>query len=191
MLFDAKDHKEEIFATLKHELHRGALDQKHPFRFLILGTSQNNEIDQRYVVLRKIDEHFDFYIYTDYRSAKVSQIKTQQKISLLFYHPQKRVQIKLKGEAKLHHQDDLTSLLWKNIQGEAQKAYNATLPPGKEINHPDEAFDWIKDLSNQANFCVIKIQINSLEALQLNGLEHLRIRFQKIEDNWEGKWVVP
>ncbi len=191
MLFDAKNNKEEIFATLKHELHRGALDHKHPFRFLILGTSQNNEIDQRYVVLRKVDEDFYFYIYTDYRSAKVSQIKTQQKISLLFYHPQKRVQIKLKGEAKLHNQDDLTSLLWKNVQGEAQKAYNSNLPPGRQINHPSEAFDWIKDLSNQANFCVIKIQISSLEALQLNGLEHLRIRFQKIKENWEGKWLVP
>lgn len=125
------------------------------------------------------------------RSAKIEQLKIQSNVSLLFYHPQKRTQIRVNGQAVLHHQNETALKHWKDVQGEAQKAYNSTLSPGTEISDPQEGFHWQENLSDPANFCVIEIQPAQIEALQLNGLEHLRITFYQKNSDWQGKWLVP
>lgn len=61
MLFKAEDPKNEIFTTISHELHRGSLDRKHPFRFVVLSSSTENEVESRYVVLRKVGQDLHFF----------------------------------------------------------------------------------------------------------------------------------
>ena len=75
----------EVFSTVKHELYRGALDNKHPFRFVVLGTLSDVGPESRYVVLRMIDEQLNFFIYTDQRTEKVKSIELDPRVSLLFY----------------------------------------------------------------------------------------------------------
>ncbi|SIT08301.1 pyridoxamine 5'-phosphate oxidase family protein [Belliella pelovolcani] len=191
MLFDIHTKQEDVLLSVKHEIKRGALDAKHAFRFVVLGTSNQNDISQRYVVLRKVDQNLNLYIYTDLRSEKVKQIKHNPQVSLLCYHPQKRVQVRIKGEAELHYQNELSKELWRHVQGDAKKAYNSKLAPGTIIQAPEEAHSWPEDLTNPENFCVIKIKPNNIEVLQLNGLHHIRIQFSKIEDQWQGQWLVP
>lgn len=191
MLFESINSIEEVFSEVIHELHRGALDRKHPFRFVVLSSFAGSDLESRYVVLRKVGKNLSFFFYTDSRSSKVSQLNSEKRTSLLFFHPQKRVQIRVNGKAILHHLNDTSLEHWKNVQGEAQKAYNSTLSPGTEIKDPQEAFHWKEDLSNPVNFCVIEIQPDQIESLQLNGLEHLRIGFSLLEGEWQGKWLVP
>ncbi|MEM6830901.1 MAG: pyridoxamine 5'-phosphate oxidase family protein, partial [Bacteroidota bacterium] len=98
MLISPKDELTTVFETVKHEIHRATLDKKHPFRFVVLSTF-GSSISSRYVVLRKVSENFHPIIYTDLRSQKVGDIRSHKSIQLLFYHPQKRVQVVISGEA--------------------------------------------------------------------------------------------
>jgi hypothetical protein len=40
-------------------------------------------------------------------------------------------------------------------------------------------------------FAVLEFIPQSIEGLQLDGLNHLRINFSKKQENWEGEWLVP
>ncbi|TDQ17531.1 pyridoxine/pyridoxamine 5'-phosphate oxidase [Algoriphagus boseongensis] len=190
MLIDSKNTISEIWDTLAHELYRGALDPKHPFRYLNLGTMGEEFPEVRTVVLRKVDQDLNFYIFTDSRSEKIKSLEENPKVALHFYHPQKRVQIRIQSETEIHHQDELAKDLWKRVQGEAQKAYASILPPGKEIENPEQAWDWPDAIDDQ-NFTVLKFIPQTLEVLQLNGLTHLRLRFSKEGKDWKGTWLVP
>ncbi|MCR9015166.1 pyridoxamine 5'-phosphate oxidase family protein [Aquiflexum gelatinilyticum] len=190
MLFTQENSLEEIFQSIKHELNRGALDPKHPFRFVTLATKSENGIDARYLVLRSVDEALNFYLFTDARTSKVQQLTVFPDAVLLFYHPAKRIQVKVTGKAEIKRNDELTATFWSKIQGDARKAYNQVLAPGTAIQDPREAFTWNEPLTD-SNFTLIKITPTEIEALQLNGMEHLRIVMNSKEGNWDISWIAP
>jgi pyridoxamine 5'-phosphate oxidase len=191
MLIKTGAQLDEIFQDVQLEIRRGVVDKKHPFRFITLATIQDRIPEARYVVLRKIDEQFNFLVYTDARTAKVKAIQSNPIVSVLLYHPQKRVQIRIQASASIHHQDFLTSEHWTRVQGEAQKAYNSILAPGEVIETPQQAYVWEEELSRFDYFAVILLKPYKLEILQLNGLEHLRAEFSRTSEEWKGQWLVP
>ncbi|MCL6258606.1 pyridoxamine 5'-phosphate oxidase family protein [Aquiflexum sp. TKW24L] len=190
MLFTQKNSVEEVFQTVKHELHRGALDAKHPFRFVTLATQSENGVDARYVVLRTIDQEMNFFVFTDARSSKVAHLHTNPDMVLLFYHPHKRTQVKVKGKAEIISGGKTKAAFWSNIQGEAQKSYNQMLSPGTVIRDPSGAYSWNEPMTD-SNFTVIQIRPFEIEALQLNGNEHLRILFSLEGNDWKKNWIAP
>jgi len=190
MLFDSKNTINEIWTALSHELHRGVLDSKHAFRYVNLATNGKDYPEIRTVVLREVDADLNFYIFTDSRSQKVEEIKRDQSVSLHFYHPKKRVQIRVLAKAKIHQNDDIALKYWARVQGEGQKAYNSTLSPGEKIKSPLEGWDWPKEM-NSDFFAVIRLEPNKIDVLQLDRLKHLRIEFEKVSGDWKGQWLVP
>lgn len=179
------------FQAIKHELHRGVLDKKHPFRFVVLSTIGVHGPDSRYTVLRAVDEGLHFFIYTDSRSEKVKELQAQPFAALLFYHPKKRFQVRIQVKSLIHHQNDIAQQHWKKVQGEGRKAYNSILSPGTSIEIPDEAFAWNENLDDFSFFTVLELIPSSIELLQLNALEHLRIKFTAVNDQWSGQWLAP
>ena len=180
-----------VFQDVQQEIRRGVLDKKHPFRFITLCTVQNGIPEARYVVLRKVDEEFNFYTYTDVRTSKVKAIQSNPMVSALLYHPQTRVQVRVLASAIIHHKDSSASDHWSRVQGDAQKAYNSILAPGEFISVPEQAYTWEEELSNAENFAVILLKLYKLDILQLNGLEHLRAAFNFTAEGWQGEWLVP
>ena len=189
MLFSENESLTEIWQSLVHELHRGALDPKHPFRYTNLGTIGKTGPEVRTVVVRSISKELEFYIFTDFRSEKVAELSANPSASLHFYHQGKRVQVRIKATAKIHHQDQVSQAFWSKVQGDAQKGYTLTLAPSTPISGPNEAFDWIEN-GDDRFFTVLKLISDSIEVLQLNGLRHLRILFSE-NKNWKGQWLVP
>jgi pyridoxine/pyridoxamine 5'-phosphate oxidase len=189
MLFTETESPSEIWQSLVHELHRGALDSKHPFRFTNLGTMGKSGPEVRTVVIRSVSQELDFLVYTDFRSEKVTELTASPLATLHFYHAQKRVQIRVKAHVEIHRQDALAKDSWNRVQGEAQKAYSSTLAPGTPISNPEAGFDW-PEMMDEQFFTVLKFTPESIEALQLNGLRHLRILFTG-KENWKGQWLVP
>ena len=177
---------EDIWALLK----RAMADKKHPFRFLVLATSNTRAPGMRYVVLRKIDEAGHLILFTDQRSSKVTEIRINPEVTLLFYHPQARLQVRVEGRASLHHKDAVCREYWPMVQGETWKAYGSIKVPGEVIDRPDEAYEWDEDLAKEL-FTIIRIDPKRMEVLQLNGLTHLRAGFEKQEGEWSGDWLVP
>lgn len=190
MLFSIDDPLDNIFRIVKNELQRGALDTKHPFRFFSLASHTDSDIDVRYVVLRKLDEEMNLFFFTDYRSTKVKQLKNKPHAALLFYYPEKKVQVRIKGNIEIHHQNELSRSFWSTIQGDAKMAYNATIPPGEIIKDPQAAYNWPAEMDDRF-FCLIKVIPIQIEALQIHGLNHIRVVFQKNKETWEKGWLAP
>lgn len=189
MLFSQQDHPAEIWQTLKHELHRGALDPKHPFRYLNLGTQTISDPEIRTVVLRSVSKNLEFYVFTDSRSAKVEELRQSPMACLHFYHPAKRVQIRVQAQARLHSEDELSRAFWAKVKDDAQKAYTSTQAPGTIISTPEDAFGWLGP-GDDRYFKVLRFVPDRVEVLQLNGIHHLRLVFLRSED-WKGSWLVP
>ncbi|MEM9389680.1 MAG: pyridoxamine 5'-phosphate oxidase family protein [Bacteroidota bacterium] len=188
MLIHINDNLTQVILSIQHEIHRAAVDRKHPFRYVVLGT-QDGTIAMRYIVLRKVEEDFTFVLYTDHCSGKVGQIRNNPGCQLLFYHPQKKAQVIISGTMTVHHTDSVAEKHWQYVQGEARKAYCSIQAPGTPINRPEEAYEWDSPMTFD-HFAVLHFEPTRIAVLQLSGLEHLRAIFEKI-DNWKGTWVVP
>jgi pyridoxamine 5'-phosphate oxidase len=189
MLFSQQEHPSEIWQILKHELHRGALDPKHPFRYVNLGTQTASGPEIRTVVLRSVSKNLEFYVFTDSRSAKVEELRQSPLACLHFYHPGKRVQIRIQAQVQIHSGDELSRAFWAKVKDDAQKAYTSTLASGTVISTPEEAFEW-QEPRDDRFFTVLRFVPERVEVLQLNGIHHLRLVFLRSED-WRGSWLVP
>lgn len=188
MLFQDTDTLKEIWQAVRHELHRGALDTNHPFHWVNLGTVSGEFPSLRTVVLRKVNENLHFFIYTDHRSEKCSDLENNPNASLHFYHPKKQIQIRVKAQAKFHFEGELAKEIWKTIPSHRRSEYTGNQAPGTSILHPEEG--WKEGNSSDHFFCVLEFSPVEIEALQLRREGHLRVRYLK-KTEWEGAWLVP
>jgi general stress protein 26 len=187
MLFNSSDAPSQIWQNVLHELHRGALDPKHPFRFLTLATSGAQFPQVRTVVLRQLSPAMEFVVYTDVRTAKVQDLLTTPRVSLLFYHPKNQVQVRIKAIATLHVEDAIAQEQWKRVSEKRQSEYKSGLAPGTRIESPDLGWE---TQSDSAHFSVLKFSPLAIEVLQLARQGHLRIQFE-LASGWHGTWLVP
>ncbi|MEJ2004128.1 MAG: pyridoxamine 5'-phosphate oxidase family protein [Cyclobacteriaceae bacterium] len=187
MLIRSVDSLESVQNKVWDELQYGTMNPAHPFRFAVLSTVNGKQPVSRYVVFRKLDKDKVMKFYTDSRSAKVEDLKTNPQCSLLFYHPDLQVQISFQGKTVIHQNDSLSNRLWQTVPERNRVAYTSVCAPGRKISSPKEAFQW----SETDYFCVVDVFPESLDVLQLNGQEHYRARFEKGSTDWEGSWITP
>lgn len=190
MILDFDKSKDEAWRDIKHEIHRGALDKKHPFRFLVLSTSSENGPESRWVVLRKVSDQLNMYVYTDSRTQKVQDLKSHRWAHVLLYHEKKALQIRCKGKVELHFQNEISEAHWNRVQGLAKRAYTPTIAPGRHIQSPEKAHDWKPEMGSQ-HFAVIEFIPEEFDVLQLNRSEHLRLKITKDKGVWAMSWVAP
>ena len=179
---------EVFFQELKDELHKSIVQKKHPFRYFTFATlGQENKPRLRTVVLRKITKDFTLTFYTDARSKKITHIKDNNRVSLLFYHPKKLLQLQIEGVATII--DDKTKLKdsWNGVQPNSKKDYTTYRAPGSPIDNPDN----VSYLEDENYFCQVEITPLIIEYLRLKRPNHLRIRYSKTNTDWEGQILVP
>ena len=186
MLFSNSESPTEIWQSIKHELHRGASDPKHPFRYVNLGTMGKGFPQVRTVVLREVNQGLNFLVFTDFRSEKVKEVQNSPQVTLHFYHPKKMLQVRVEALAEIHFQDELADRYWRGIPEAHRSEYTGMLPPGNKISNPD--LGW--ETNDKSFFTLLKISPQRIEALQLSKEGHLRIQFEK-EKDWQGQWLVP
>ncbi len=177
-----------FFQELKEELQKGATKKGHPFHYFTLGTVGLDPMARlRTVVLRKVSEDLVLTFYTDKRSKKITHIKENNKISLLFYHPEKLLQLKIEGIATITTDAATRKKFWDNIELNSRKDYITKDAPGSAIEDPD-TLEYLKD---ENYFCVVEINPFKVEYLKLKRPNHLRIRFSKNENEWQSEFLVP
>ena len=190
MLIDRNTELPEVFKIIFDEFHQAATEPSHPFRFLSLATTDQEGPDIRYVVLRAVDGEGRLYFFTDYRTQKINHLQTNPQIALLFYNSEKRVQIRIKAKASIHRGNYEAEKYWQTVEGDARKAYNPLTLPGAKISDPKEAYRWPKQMES-TNFSVVQVIPYEIDVLQLDGLNHIRARFARVEADWEMDWVAP
>jgi pyridoxamine 5'-phosphate oxidase len=192
-----EDTLSEIFTHCWSKLLYGSIIASDAYHIGVVGTQLNAEINLRTVVLRAIDpddKHVLFY--TDIRSAKLDDINNGSNLAWLFYDAAEKVQLRLSGEAIIHHQDELAEQHWQKVHTEGRKSYRAIPGPSTGIDHPVDGLEYLNEDNHDPeagykNFAVIVTQVNFIEWLNLKEDGHRRAQFRLIDNNWKGQWLIP
>ena len=180
----------EAWERVLARINEAVIESGHPFRYVTLATvDKTNSPRQRTVVLRDFSEGREFIIYTDSRSDKVSQIMENDSVSLLFYHEKLKLQLRVTGTASLVNEGEEYKRSWESCGSKSPHSYTAVVPPGSEIENPEEAYHW--HLEGTPHFCLIKVEANRMEFLQLDGVEHIRSEKIFKNDKDSVRWIAP
>jgi len=180
--------KKEVFSSIKSELQDATKLKNHPFRYVALATTDAMGIPHtRTVVLRSVDNDLNMLVYTDQRSNKIAHINHQNKVSLLFLDPKKFIQIAIQAVAEIITDAAALEKLWAQIPEKSKKEYSSKFTPGTQITNNDR----IKFLVDQHFFTAIRFTPEKIEYLKLGRHNHIRVLFEKNEDNWKGVFLAP
>ncbi|HLM62295.1 MAG TPA: pyridoxamine 5'-phosphate oxidase family protein, partial [Pyrinomonadaceae bacterium] len=192
----------EILKKIWKHLDLGTLEREHPFHTPVFATVANGcAPDLRVVVLRRFWRKpplLAFHAHVG--SPKVKQIENNPNVYYLFYHPTERIQVRVKGRAIIHTDDDLAEEQWLATEFFSRRCYVGEAPgtvskkPASGL--PEDLLDRAptaeESEAGRANFVVVSSTIEQIDCLELNVRGHRRSLFIWNETgNIESRWLTP
>jgi pyridoxamine 5'-phosphate oxidase len=169
------------------------------FRIPVFICGNQNDFDGRVVVLRKSDQKNNLVqFHSDIRSNKIAKLKKNKKASMLFYDKEEKIQVRLKVECIVNHNNEITKQSWIKTGHMSRKCYLLDNGPGTESPTPTSGlkpeldnFEFTMEQSEEGykNFTVIQCEIKNIEWLYLAAKGHRRARFDL--ENKKDTWLVP
>ena len=174
-------------------------DRSSQFRIPVFICGSQDDFDGRIVVLRKSDQSNNLIQYhSDIRSNKIVKLKNNKNASMLFYDKDEKIQVRLKVECTVNHDNEITKESWLKTGHMSRKCYLVDNGPGTESSYPTSGlkpeldnFEFTMEQSEAGykNFTVIQCKIQNMEWLYLAAKGHRRAKFD-LENNKE-HWLVP
>ena len=179
-----KEIKKKIWSMLDDAV----TNRSSQFRIPIFICGDQSDFDGRIVVLRKSDQSNNLIqFHSDIRSDKIPKLKNNKKASMLFYDKEEKIQVRLKVECIINHQNEITKESWSKTGHISRKCYLVDNGPGTESSTPTSGlkpeldnFEFTMEQSEEGykNFTVIQCKIKSIEWLYLAAKGHRRARFE-------------
>ena len=192
---DFKEIKKKIWFMLSDAV----TNRSSRFRLPVFVCGDQNDFDGRIVVLRKSDQANNLLqFHSDIRSDKIPKLKNNKIASMLFYDKEEKIQVRIKAECSINHNNEITKESWSKTGHISRKCYLVDNGPGTESTNPTSGlkpeldnFDFTMEQSEEGykNFTVIKCKIKSIEWLYLAAKGHRRAKFD-LENN-KDTWLVP
>lgn len=179
-----------IAAAIQAELVRATADRHHAWRTPTLATVRlpseaggAPEADARTVVLRETRRD-RLVVYTDARSAKVTQIAACPRGTLVFWSPKLSWQLRVACALSVATEGPAVEEAFARVQASpSAKDYLAARAPGATIDGPAEG----SARGEEAFFAVLTAGILSMDWLEIAREGHRRARF----DADGATWLVP
>ena len=169
------------------------------FRIPTFICGDQSDFDGRIVVLRKSDQlNNTLQFHSDIRSEKIEKLKKNPKAAMLFYDKDEKIQVRLKIECIVNHNNEITKESWSKTKHISRKCYLVDNGPGSESASPTsglkpelENFEFTMEQSEKGykNFTVIQCKIKLIEWLYLAAKGHRRARFDL--ETKKNTWLVP
>lgn len=154
---------------------------------------------QRVMVLRGVDwSTRTLRFHTDVRGAKVDEVANNSAASALIYDPQAKVQLRLRGQARVEGGASVDHL-WQATHNYARRCYLADPPPGTPLSQGRNGLpDWAQGIEPtdaqlipaRENFAALFLRVDEIEWLYLAHQGHRRARWTWSQ-SWVGTWLVP
>ena len=194
----------ESFAEIEKKiwllLDDAVINRTSPFRIPVFICGSQNDFDGRIVVLRKSNQSNKLLqFHSDIRSDKIKKLKDNNNASMLFYDKEEKIQVRVKIECTINHENEVTKQSWLKTGHMSRKCYLVDNGPGTESVTPTSGlkpeldnFEFTMEQSEEGykNFTVIQCKIKSLEWLYLAAKGHRRARFE-FSDYTKGYWLIP
>ena len=193
----------EDFSEIKKKiwlmLNDAVTNRASQFRIPTFICGDQSDFDGRIVVLRKSNQKDNIVqFHSDIRSDKIEKLKRNPKAAMLFYDKEEKIQVRLKVECLVNHNNEITKESWSKTQHISRKCYLVDNGPGSESKTPTSGlkpeldnFEFTMEQSEEGykNFTVIQCKIKNIEWLYLAAKGHRRARLD-LEKNKEN-WLVP
>ena len=161
----------------------------------LVTVDEKNIPNTRNVVIRDFsEENLNIRFHTDKRSTKISDIKNNNKISLLGYERKDKLQIRFDAEATIIDSDEFLLDIWKGMYPMSRECYRVIESPGSKIKSlEDIKFEEDDDqgLNGFENFIAVSCDIQIIEVLYLHNAGHLRASYTNNNGKLNGEWIVP
>ena len=187
---------DEIKKKIWLMLNDAVTNRASQFRIPTFICGDQSDFDGRIVVLRKSNQKDNIVqFHSDIRSDKIEKLKRNPKAAMLFYDKEEKIQVRLKVECLVNHNNEITKESWSKTQHISRKCYLVDNVPGSESKIPTSGlkpeldnFEFTMEQSEEGykNFTVIQCKIKSIEWLYLAAKGHRRARFdlEKKKDTW-------
>jgi len=189
----------EIKKKIWSMLDDAVTNRSSQFRIPVFICGDQSDFDGRIVVLRKSDQTNNLLqFHSDIRSDKILKLKNNNNASMLFYDKEEKIQVRLKVECNINHDNEITKESWKKTGHISRKCYLVDNGPGTKSPTPTSGlkpeldnFEFTMEQSEEGyiNFTVIQCKIKSIEWLYLAAKGHRRAKFD-LEKNKEN-WLIP
>jgi len=180
-------------------------NSQHPFRTPTFGTVGTDAPRLRTVVLRTADRATRMLgFHTDRRSQKITQIRRTPRIVWQGWDPDRSEQLRLRGTASIHTDDDFADGLWNAASAEELRLYRRPTAPGTPLDAPGHGLDEVAAPDGSAftredaapgrpHFAAIRTVIDEIHWLHLHPEGHYRahFRYRTAQNDWDGQWIVP
>lgn len=157
----------------------------------------------RMLVLRRADPESRYLIWhTDRRSTKIHELTRNGQSSVLFWSPELRVQLVIRGITDVYEAGELFDAEWNGSQLTSRRAYLGDSAPGTEadsmcVNFP-EIFQSrpptkAESEPGRKHFAVLLTKVSMMDLLILQKSGNVRANFvwSEAEDSWNSFWVCP
>ncbi|OPY85366.1 MAG: Pyridoxamine 5'-phosphate oxidase [Syntrophus sp. PtaU1.Bin208] len=193
---------EEVLESSWKLLHNGVRDFREPFHQSTLTTMEGDKPQARIVIIRAFSEKDRTLIcHCDARGSKISQIRDNPNVGLLFYDAERWLQLRLSGTASVHTNDEMADSQWEQVGLSHRINYCAEIPPGSNTEKPTSGIpDFIRDKilksfdvpAARKNFAAIVCRFDEMDWLLLKLTGHIRAKFQWGNDSTvQASWVIP
>lgn len=204
--------KEEPFLNeLHHSLQKawdllvgGKKDRNSPLHTLAVGSIDLQGLpSQRIMVLRSVDVGKRLLRFnSDRRAAKISQLTNNADISILGYHPEAKIQLRIAGKTTIRTEGSEFETAWERASPYGKRCYLADPGPGQMVDKPSSGLlpeiEGMKPTEEQLvpakqNFAILQVEVVRLEWLYLAHTGHRRAEFNwnNGTKDWESKWLIP
>jgi len=188
-----------IKAKIWSMLDNAIKDRSSQFRIPVFICGSQDDFDGRIVVLRKSDQSNNLIQYhSDIRSNKIAKLRNNKNASMLFYDKDEKIQVRLKVECTVNHDNEITKESWLKTGHMSRKCYLVDNGPGTLSENPTSGlkpeldnFEFTMEQSEAGykNFTVIDCKIKSMEWLYLAAKGHRRAKFDL--NTKKEYWMIP
>ena len=192
---------DKVYFKIWDLLSHGSVNRNSSFHLPIFILGHGNKFDGRIVVLRGVDKkNKKIWFHTDIRSKKIKTLKNNSETSFLFYDKDEKIQIRINGDTKINHKNDVTKKSWNKTAHMSRQCYLGKKVPGTYSDIPtsglSENIDNFKYSIEESeigynNFCVIETFIRSFEWLYLAAKGHRRAQIILKNNTAIKKWLIP
>jgi len=117
---DLKEVKKKIWSMLDDSV----TNRSSSFRVPVFVCGDQKDFDGRIVVLRKSDQVNNLLqFHSDVRSDKISKLKNNKNASMLFYDKKEKIQVRIKVECIINHNNQITKESWSKTGHMSRKCY--------------------------------------------------------------------
>ena len=162
---DFKEIKKKIWSMLDDAV----TNRSSTFRIPVFVCGDQKDFDGRIVVLRKSDQSNSLLqFHSDIRSEKITKLKNNKNASMLFYDKEEKIQVRLKVECIINHNNKITKESWSKTGHISRKCYLVDNGPGTESKAPTSGlkpefdnYEFTMEQSEEGykNFTVIQCKI--------------------------------